>query len=294
MAVYERTYRRYEGELTPGPSRITVLPRYAYQEILKSKLFMAFIVLCLIWSFGLACVLYIPHNLGLFQIEALQIDPEEVGRFFASLIDAGFFYKFFMIPTYFMALLITIVVGPVLITSDLRNNGLALYFSRPITRTEYALGKGLVLAVLLSIVTWIPGLLLFLFQSYLEGFDWMRTNYRVGVGIVLGHLIWITVLCLISLAISAYVKWKPVARLVLILLIFMAGGLAALTNFLLRTEWASVINISDMMFVVWSNLFGLEPPVSTPLWVAWASPILFCAVSVWLLSRKLRPYEVVK
>ena len=119
--------------------------------------------------------------------------------------------------------------------SDLRNNGLALYFSRPIRRWEYALGKALVLGILLSLITWIPGTLLFLFQSYLEGFDWMTENYRVGIGILLGHGIWITVLCLISLAISAYVKWKPVARLMLILLIFVAGGVAALTNFLLRS-----------------------------------------------------------
>ncbi|HXV74705.1 MAG TPA: hypothetical protein VD788_00170 [Candidatus Polarisedimenticolaceae bacterium] len=294
MAVYERTYRRYEGELTPSRARITVLPRYAYGEILKSKLFMAFVVVCLTWSFALACVLYIPHNLGLLKIEALGLDPEEVGRFFALWIDPNFFFRFFMWPTFFMALVVTLVVGPVLVTSDLRNNGLALYFSRPLGRAQYALGKALVLAILLSILTWIPGFLLFLFQSYLEGFDWLRQNYRVGLGIVLGHWIWITVLCLISLAISAYVKWRPVARLTLILLIFVAGGLSALTNFLLGTEWASVINISDMMLVIWANLFGVDPPVSTPAWVAWISPVLFCLVSVWLLSRKLRPYEVVK
>ena len=245
-------------------------------------------------SFGLAVLLYVPHNLGLLNIQALGLDPDEVGRFFASLIDAKFFYNWFMVPTYFMALFVTIIVGPVLVTSDLRNNGLALYFSRPIRRWEYAAGKALVLGILLSIITWIPGLLLFLFQSYLEGFDWMKTNYRVGLGILVGHAIWITVLCLISLAISAYVKWKPVARLMLILLIFVAGGVAALTNFLLRTEWASLINISDMIFVIWSNLFGLEAPVSTPTWVAWLSPIFFCGISIWLLNRKLRPYEVVK
>ena len=83
-----------------------------------------------------------------------------------------------------MALMVTIIVGPVLITSDLRNNGLALYFSRPLRRWEYALGKALVLGILLSIITWIPGMLLFLFPSYLEGFDWMKQNYRVGIGIL--------------------------------------------------------------------------------------------------------------
>ena len=48
---------------------------------------------------------------------------------------------------------------------DLRNNGLPLYLSRPFSRTEYVLGKMSVLLILLSAITWVPGLLLFLFQA---------------------------------------------------------------------------------------------------------------------------------
>lgn len=294
MAVYERSYRRYDGELTPERSRLMVFPAYAYEEILRSKLFLAFLVLCLTWSFGLAVFLYVPHNLGLLNMDAFDLDPTAVKQFFTSLFDANFFYKWFMIPTLVMSLVATIIVGPVLVTSDLRNNGLALYFSRPITRWEYALGKGLVLGVLLSIITWIPGMLLFLFQSYLEGFGWLRQNYRIGLGILLGHAIWIVLLCVISLAISAYVKWKPVARLTLILLFIVAVFTAGIINGLLGTDWASVINISAMIVLIWKRLLGLDPGVSTPLWVGILSPLLFCATSVWLLARKLRPYEVVK
>ncbi len=292
MAVYEHTYHRYDGELTPEPSRILAFPRYAYEETLKSKLFVAFLVVCLLFSFGFACMLYIPHNLGF--IKAFQLDPDEVGDFFANLFNAEFFFYYFMIPTGFMAVVLTVVVGPVLVTSDLRNNGLALYFSRPITRTEYVLGKSLVLVILLSIITWIPGLLLFAFQSYLEGWEWLSKNYKAAIGISVGSWIWIVVLSLISLAISAYVKWKPVARMSLILLFFVAGGMAGIINVMFGTHWGSVINISDMMHVIWASLFGVKPLVSTPLWVAWSSPLVFCAVSLLMLARKLRPYEVVR
>jgi ABC-2 type transport system permease protein len=271
-----------------------VLPAYAYEEILRSKLFLVFLVLCLTWSFGLAVFLYVPHNLGLLNMDAFDLDPTAVKQFFTSLFDARFFYNWFMIPTFLMSLVVTIIVGPVLVTSDMRNNGLALYFSRPIRRSEYVVGKALVLGVLLSVITWIPGMLLFLFQSYLEGFGWMKQNYRIGVGILVGHAIWIVLLCLISLAISAYVKWKPVARLTLILVFIVAAFTAGMMNLLLGTDWASVINISDMMKVIWSRLFGLDPGVSTPLWVAILCPLFFCAASLSLLARKLRPYEVVK
>jgi len=292
VAVYERTYHGYSGELTPLRSRILVFPRYAYEEVLRSKLFLAFLVLCLVWSFGLACTLYLPHNLGF--VKAFQLDPQEVSTFFAGLFDAEFFYWWFMVPSGFMALVITIVVGPVLVTSDLRNNGLALYFARPVTRTDYVLGKALVLVTLLSVVTWIPGLLLFVFQCYLEGLDWMRQNYGVAVGIFVGSWIWIAVLCLISLALSAYVKWRPVARMSLLVVFFVATGLAGAINLMFHTSWGSVINISDMIHVIWARLFGVAPLLDTPLWVAWLSPAMFCGVALLLLARKLRPYEVVR
>ena len=33
MAVYKKTYRPYEGELTPAWSRFLVIPRYAFEEL---------------------------------------------------------------------------------------------------------------------------------------------------------------------------------------------------------------------------------------------------------------------
>ena len=42
MAVYERTYRPYQGTLTPERTRFLVLPRYAYREIFRTKLFASF------------------------------------------------------------------------------------------------------------------------------------------------------------------------------------------------------------------------------------------------------------
>lgn len=291
MAVYERSYRGYSGELTPPRSRVMIFPRYAFEDVLRSKLFLTFLVLCLVWSFVLACILYAPHNLGVAKL--FRVDPQAVQDFFAGVFDADWFFAWFMVPTGVMALLITIIVGPVLVTSDMRNNGLALYFARPLTRTDYTLGKSLVLVSLLSVVTWMPGLLLFLFQSYLEGLDWARANWRVGFGIFVGSWIWMIVLCLISLAISAYVKWRPVARITLIVLFFVAAIMASTVNWIFGTSWGSVINILDMVRVIWDELFGIGE-ATVPLWAAIPAILAVCGVCVLLLARKLRPYEVVR
>ena len=117
-------------------------------------------------------------------------------------------------------------MGPALVAPDLRNNGLPLYLSRPFSRTEYVLGKMAVLVVLMSLITWIPGLLLFLFQGYLEGAGWLGANLRIGMAIFVGSWIWILVLSLVALALSAWVKWKPVARLTLLIVFFVLAGFA--------------------------------------------------------------------
>ncbi len=69
-------------------------------------------------------------------------------------------------------------------------------------------GRISVLLTLLSLITWVPGVVLFAIQSSIEGWDWMTGNLWLAGSIVLGLLVWIVVLSLIGLALSAWVRWK--------------------------------------------------------------------------------------
>jgi ABC-2 type transport system permease protein len=290
MAVYERTYRRYSGPLTAERRRIVSFPRYAFDEVFRSKLFLALCVVCLLWPLVIASILYLPHNLGFLKL--FNTDSATMSQIFR--FDAKFFYDWLMTPQIAVAFVITFLVGPALVTADLRNNGLALYFSRPLSRTEYVIGKSSILVLLLSALTWIPDLLVFGFQVYLEGTDWLAANWRAAIGLAFGMWIWILLLCLVSIALSAYVKWKPVARLSMVLVFIVAAGLATVLNLQFRTDWASVINLTDMIHVIVTSLFGVPSNLEIPPWAAWLSVLLACLVCVGLLARKLRPYEVVR
>jgi ABC-2 type transport system permease protein len=291
VAVYERNYRSYSGDLTPQRTRFLVLPRYAYQEVFKSKLFIAFLVACGIWPLALSVMIYLPHNLKFLSV--IDVESADIARLFGNF-DAQFFFGWFMVPFSFVSVVVTFLVGPALISADLRNNGLPLYLSRPFNRAEYILGKAAVLIILLSLVTWVPGLLLFVFQSYMGGMEWFREHWSIGIAIFLSSWIQILLLCLLSLAISAYVKVKPLARITLIGVFFVAKPLSLVLTVLLRTEWASVISIVDMIRVVWSGLFGVAKPVDVPIWAAWLSLLSMCAIALWMLHRKVRAYEVVR
>ena len=62
MAVYEQSYKRYAGPLTPEWSRFLIIPRHAYRAVFGSKLFTGFYVLCFIPLLVEAILIYLHHN----------------------------------------------------------------------------------------------------------------------------------------------------------------------------------------------------------------------------------------
>ena len=62
----------------------------------------------------------------------------------------------------FVCMILTMLVGPDLISQDLRLNALPLYFSRPLRRIDYFLGKFGVIAAFLLTVTLVPAVLAYL------------------------------------------------------------------------------------------------------------------------------------
>jgi len=67
MAVYKRTYKGYEGGLTPEWSRFMILPRYSSARLFQSKFLLMFLVACAIYPIGAAGFIYIAHNLSFLK-----------------------------------------------------------------------------------------------------------------------------------------------------------------------------------------------------------------------------------
>src|SRR5438876_12034911 len=69
------------------------------------------------------------------------------------------FYSFFFKAELASALFLVLIVGPSLISQDLRFNALPLYFSRPLRRIDYFLGKLGVVGWFLAMVMIFPSLI---------------------------------------------------------------------------------------------------------------------------------------
>ncbi len=306
MAVYEQTYKRYAGPLTPEWRRFLVIPRHEYRAAFKSKWFIVFFVVCFLPLLAEAILIYLHHNataLGAFRVNVRELLP----------IDASFF-QFFVNFQSGCAFFVALLVGPPLVSRDLRNNALPLYLCRPFSRAEYVLGKMSVLLILLSLITWIPQLLLFLFQAYLEGFAWFKDNLWIASAIFIGSVVWILLLVLLSQAVSALVKWRVIASALLLLIFVVPSVFGEIVNQLFLTRWGSLISLGALMKSVSAGLFGTFVSASghirvtdfdgqvireivlyePPLWCSWAVLFAICAICLALLARKVKAYEVVR
>jgi len=286
MAVYKRTYQPYQGTLTPAWSRFLVIARQAWRRVFDSRFLIFYFVLCFIFPAVCAVLIYLRHNAGaiaMFKIDVARLIP----------IDGRFFFHFLGWQCS-MAFLLTAFLGPGLISRDMRNSALPLYFCRPFSRAEYVLGKTSVLAILLSAITWAPGLLLFAFEAYLEGGAWLGQNLYLASGIFLGAWVWIITLCLLALALSAWVKWKVVAGALLFGVFFALAGFSAAINEVLHTNSGHLINLAELVRTILLDLFRLPPRTGLAPESAWMALAGICVVCVLLLDRKVRAFEVVK
>ncbi len=179
MAVYRRNYKPYAGRLTPEWSRCLVLFRYSRRNLFRSKFLTGLFVVCFFYPLACLLMIYLAHSASFLQQLGL---PAGV-----LTIDNKFFFHFISVQGGF-AFILTAFAGPGLISPDLANGALPLYFCRPFSRAEYVLGKSSVLAILLSQITWVPGLVLFAMQAGLAGASWTWSNLWIAGSLIVSSL----------------------------------------------------------------------------------------------------------
>ncbi len=244
MAVYRRTYTSYSGPLTPAWSRSLVLFRYSRRKLFRSKLQTGLFVFCFFYPLACLLIIYIAHNLSFLQ---------SIGAGGSLITIDNRFFLFFIRVQCVLAFVLTAFTGPGLISPDLANGALPLYLCRPFSRAEYILGKSSVLAIVLSadhMDSW---------SGPVRGPGLSRRAW-LGLGtsldcwkLVLSSLIWIAMLSLLAMALSAWVKWRIVAGALLLAVLFFGAGFAQAINAVLRTQAGHFLNIVYLMVTVWSR-----------------------------------------
>jgi ABC-2 type transport system permease protein len=286
MAIFQKAYCSYSGELSSIYARPLVIFRYSLDSILSSRLFLSFMLVCLLPSFAVMCVIYLHYNFD--TLMQLEIPLNEL-----VVIDADFFATYMLRPQLFFVFVLIMFIGPKLISPDFRNSALSLYLSRPITKTSYVVGKLLVLVSLSSLISWIPSTLLILFQASMVDGPWLSQNSHLIFAVISTSLIWIISLSMMSLAISACVKWAPVAGLFFFGIVFVGSGFGALVNELFGTWHGKLFSLFESLAVVVQATFRLDGFSVVSFGASLSVFALVFTLSTLILYRRIRGLEVV-
>lgn len=286
MAVYKRTYKGYAGALTPEWSRLFVIPRFAWSGLLRQRFIIVFYALCFFYPVGCAVAIYLNNNLSFLG----QYMPAPKNGLFE--VDGRFFLIYTNVQGA-LSFLLTAFIGPGLVSPDLANGALPLYFCRPFSRFEYVAGKMTVLAGMLSNITWIPGLLLFGLQAGVAEGGWLSKNLWLAGSIFLSSMIWIALTSFLALALSAWVRWRVVAGALMLVVFFLLAGMAQAINAMMRTDKGYWLDPATNLERVSMALFGLTTPDEITFAESITCLVAVAAFCVWLLAKKVRAYEVV-
>jgi len=289
MSVFQHDYRPYEGPTTALWKRPLVLARYGLAEAWGSKITVGLGVLALLPCVVDLVLMYLADNpvakmLVVGGSKVLEINE----RFFLGVMETQCWF----------ALVLAAWIAPRLVSFDLGDNALPILLSHPVSRFGYVLGKFIALTLSLSYVTWIPLLVLFVYQSYASPVPWAMGHLGIAFGMFAGAAVWIILLSLIGLAVASWVKWRVIATGAMFAVIFVPAGVGAIASTVLRTKWGMLLNFPVVMSELWQRLVGapsiLPNRVDLPNLAIAAVLIAASLACVAVLNARIRAREVVR
>lgn len=164
MPIFDQGYQHWDGELSGHAWRWLAVTRHGVRVQLRKR-----------WTKWWVASSFAPALLlsaavivwGLLEQGSSLLDPirflleglpDEI-RAGPKAYRAAFwtmaFHYYFGVQTFF-AMLLVLMVGPDLISQDLRFNAMPLYFAKPLTRLDYFMGKLGVIGAFLAMVTVVP------------------------------------------------------------------------------------------------------------------------------------------
>jgi hypothetical protein len=289
MSVFQHDYKPYAGRTTPLWSRPVVLARYGLAEAWSSKITVGLFVLALLPCVVAIVMIYVADN-PIARMLMFKGSPtlEINERYFLNVLETQCWF----------ALVLAAWIAPRLVSFDLGDNALPILLSHPISRLGYLAGKFMALAASLSYITLIPCAVLFLYQSYASPQPWFFSHLALGLGLVVGAMLWIALLSLVGLAVSAWVKWRVIATGAMFAVVFVPAGVGGIADAILRTKWGLLLNVPVVMSEIWQRLLGapafMPQRLELPNAAMAAMLAVACLVCVAVLNARIRAREVVR
>ncbi len=288
MPIHTQDYRHWEGTLNSHPYTRWWIIAKAELKLLAQRKIVRLIV-------AIPPLIYIlVHAMLIFIFNQVP-----VGEFpFDFDIDNEFFQKFLFritpIPSTFFIALIAIFGGSGLIATDLKNNALSLYLSKPISWIDYLIGKFAVMGILIGCLTLAPGLLLFLEHVLFTDTSFFKENYWIPLSIIAYSVLITVSSSLLMLLFSSLTSNPRYAIIGFCAVWFGSPVIYEVLKAITRTSKMALVSIWASYDILGTLLFAGSQDYAVH-WV-WAllAQIGLIAVCLFVLHRRIRAVEIVK
>ena len=281
--IYEQHYRRLDASIPLRNQRWIPIAREGLKALVGFRAYL-----------GLIAFAWLPVFVRLVQVyfttrfpEARRIVPVD-DKLFADFLGQ-------QIP---WMLLMSAYAGAGLIANDMRTGGLLLYLSRPLTLVDYIFGKVAIVFASLSMVTLIPGLVLFLGARSLAPDVLGDVSHLLLIPKIIGFaLVLVLPTTGLVLMMSALARNPRFAGLGFFFVFVGSTVGQAIAWQATRSPYAGLVSIQATMRRVGEAIFSVKPARMTaelPPEYALIVLVLLFVTCIWVLKTRVRAVEIVK
>ena len=247
VPIHDQGYQRYAGRRAPHGRAWWIIARTQFLAALKFRPFVILLVFSWVPFVARGVQIYLSSSIQ--QMSMLAATPQT----FRDFLDQQGLFVF----------LVTIALGGA-IADDRRANALQLYLSKPLTRTEYIIGRLVPALGCLLGITFVPAILLLLLQIAFSGSTaFLRQNLFLLPAITLVSLTQALLSSCAILALSSLSKSRRFVSVMYAGIIFFTAAMYQVLRAITGSRAWAAISPGDMMDVVADAVFRIRanPPV---------------------------------
>jgi ABC-2 type transport system permease protein len=267
MPVFDQGYQHWHGELSSHAWRWLAVTRNGVRANLKQRWKLLAILVAWIPALALAGILVawglveqqsklVAPILALFR----DLPPEirsgpQAYRVTIWTIAFQYFFRFEM----FFSMIIVVLIGPSLVSQDLRFNAFPLYFSRPLHRIDYFMGKLGVIGFFLGAVAIVPALLAYLLGlCFSLDLSVVQDTWRILAGSLAYGLVVVLSAGMLMLALSSLSRNSRYIGALWIGIWFVSGTVSQALIQTVHRDWCPMVSYTTNLERICTALLDTE------------------------------------
>ncbi len=281
MPIHDQGYRRYGGHKARTGAGWMVIARAGIRTFISKRAFLGLLLVSWFPFFVRAVQFYAAANLTNIPQASMLAPSADTFRQFLEQQQTFVFF-------------VTVYVGAGLIANDRRANALQIYLSKPLTRTEYILGKLAILITFLALVTWLPAIVLLIVQIAFAGnFIFFKNHAFLFPAITLFAFIEVILASTTMLALSSLSKSSRYVAILYAAVLFFTQAVYGVLYAVTRSTSLSWLSFSANLAQIGDVIFRQPLKYDTPWPVSLLMIVGIVAGSAVILERRVRGVEVV-